>query len=181
MLTTRRRFMLMCATSFVLGFGVTPALAKDGGDDGGSDDSGGDDGGGDDSGSGGGSSGSGSSGSGSGSGGSGSAGSGSGTSGSGEDGSDDDGDDDSSSGSGSNSGKGKAKDQDRAQDAVASGKAAPLLTLKDFLNRNYPGKILKIDLNSRFGNYVYKVRILQAGNRVKSVTLDARTLQSKLF
>jgi hypothetical protein len=162
MMTTRRRLMLMCATSIVLGFGIAPALAED---------DGGDDGGGDDSGSGGGSGGSGSGGTSSGSG------SGSGSSGSGDNGSDDDGDND----SGGDSNSGKAKDQDRAQDAVAAGKAAPLLTLKEFLKSNYPGKILKIDLNKRFGSYVYKVRILQAGNRVKSLTLDARTLQSKLF
>ncbi len=169
MLTTRRGFMLLCATSVMLGFGGAPAFAEDGGDDGGGDDSGSE----------GGSGGGAGSGSGSGSGGSGGNGSGSGSSG--NSGRDDDGDDDSGSGNGSNSGKGKAKDQDRAQDAVAAGKAAPLITLKDFLKKNYPGKILKIDLNKRFGNYVYKVRILQEGNRVKSLTFDARTLQSKLF
>jgi hypothetical protein len=170
MMTTRRRFILICATSLVLGFGAAPALAEDGGDDGGGDD------GGSGGGSGSGGSGSGSNGSGGGNGGSGGSGSGSG-----DDGSDNDGDDDSGNGSGSKNGKGKAKDQDRAQDAVAAGKAAPLLKLKEFLKQNYPGKILKIDLNKRFGSYVYKVRILQAGNRVKSMTLDALTLQSKLF
>jgi hypothetical protein len=159
MMTTRRRLVLMCATSIVLGFGVSPALAEDEGGD--------DDGGGDDSGSGGSSGGSSSGGTGS----------GSGSNGSGDNGSDNDGDND----SGGDSNSGKAKDQDRAQDAVAAGKAAPLLTLKEFLKSNYPGKILKIDLNKRFGSYVYKVRILQEGNRVKSLTLDARTLQSKLF
>jgi hypothetical protein len=168
MMTTRRRLMLMCATSIVLGFGIAPALAEDGGGGDGGGSGGGDSGGG----------GSGSNGSGSGSG------SGSGDSGGSGGGSDDDGDDDSGgddSGGDNGSNSGKRKDQDRAQDAVASGKAAPLLTLKDFLKKNYPGKILKIDMNKRFGTYVYKVRILQTGNRVKSLTLDARTLQMKLF
>lgn len=162
MVIDRRRFILMCATGVLSMGGMSSTFADDGGGDNG--------------GSGGGSgsgSGSGGSGSGSGSSGSGSGGSGSG-SGSG-------GDDDSDDNSQDSGGEEKSKDQDRVENAVSHGKAAPLIVLKDFLMKNHPGKILKIDLNTRLGGFVYKVRILQAGNRVKSLTLDARTLQTKLF
>ena len=176
MLINRRRFVLMCATGIVLGFGMPSAFA-DGGD--GSGSGGGGSGGGGSGSGGSGSGGSGSSGSGSGS--SGSDGSGSGSGGDDDGGDDDGGDDDDDGGSNSGSGKSKISDEDRAQKAVSSGKAAALTKLKDYLKKNHPGKILKIDLSKRLGNYVYKVRILQAGNRVKSLTLDARTLQTKIF
>ncbi len=107
-----------------------------------------------------------------------------------DDDSDDDGDDDvNSSGNGGPSGPGpdgggshrNSRDQDRAKHAVAKGKAVPLAKLKDYLSQNYPGKILRINLVRRLGSYVYHVRILQSGNRLKSYTLDASTLQEKLF
>lgn len=95
----------------------------------------------------------------------------------------DDNDDDSGDDSLNNSGSGKhgAKDQYAARKAVAKGSAVSLTKLKAFLAKNYPGKILKLDLEKRLGGYVYKVRVLQSGNHVRSVNLDARTLQRSLF
>jgi hypothetical protein len=101
---------------------------------------------------------------------------------SGSGGDDDDDSDDDSSGSG-NSGDGKhgTKDQYLAHKAVAKGSAVSLLKLKTFLAKNYPGKILKLNLEKRPGGYIYQVRILQQGNRVKNLTLDARTLQRSVL
>ena len=95
----------------------------------------------------------------------------------------DDNDGDSGDDSLNNSGSGKhgAKDQYAARKAVAKGSAVSLTKLKAFLAKNYPGKILKLDLEKRLGGYVYKVRVLQAGNHVRSVNLNARTLQRSLF
>ena len=95
----------------------------------------------------------------------------------------DDNDGDSGDDSLNNSGSGKlgAKDQYAARKAVAKGSAVSLTKLKAFLAKNYPGKILKLDLEKRLGGYVYKVRVLQPGNHVRSVNLDARTLQRSLF
>ena len=95
----------------------------------------------------------------------------------------DDNDGDSGDDSLNNSGSGKlgAKDQYAARKAVAKGSAVSLTKLKAFLAKNYPGKILKLDLEKRLGGYVYKVRVLQAGNHVRSVNLDARTLQRSPF
>ncbi len=91
--------------------------------------------------------------------------------------------DDSGDDSLNNSGSGKlgAKDQYAARKAVAKGSAVSLTKLKAFLAKNYPGKILKLNLEKRLGGYVYKVRVLQPGNHVRSVNLDARTLQRSLF
>jgi hypothetical protein len=93
--------------------------------------------------------------------------------GGGEDGGRDGDDDDSSSG------RGSSRDQDRARTAVQNGSAVPLQKLKTFLNSNYPGKIIGLDLQKRVGSYVYLVRILQDGNRVRNLTIDARTLERK--
>ena len=91
--------------------------------------------------------------------------------------------DDSGDDSLNNSGSGKlgAKDQYAARKAVAKGSAVSLTKLKAFLAKNYPGKILKLNLEKRLGGYVYKVRVLQSGNHVRSVNLDARTLQRSPF
>lgn len=91
--------------------------------------------------------------------------------------------DDSGDDSLNNSGSGKhgAKDQYAARKAVAKGSAVSLTKLKAFLAKNYPGKILKLNLEKRLGGYVYKVRVLQSGNHVRSVNLDARTLQQSPF
>jgi hypothetical protein len=100
-------------------------------------------------------------------------------------GSDDNGgsdDDDSSSGSGNRSGRnggGSLRDQDRVRRAVQDGSAVSLKKLKEFLNVNYPGKIINLNLEKKPDCYVYHVRILQAGNRVKNLTVDALTLQRK--
>lgn len=95
----------------------------------------------------------------------------------------DDNDDDSGDDSLNHSGSGKhgAKDQYLARKAVAKGSAVSLTKLKAFLAKNYPGKILKLDLEKRLGGYIYKVRVLQPGNKVRNLTLDARTLQRSLF
>jgi hypothetical protein len=122
----------------------------------------------------------------------------------GDDSSSDDSDDDSSSGQGRGRGRGgdddsddgddgddgddKAKeaekaqkDHDKARDAVKSGKAVPLKKLRAHLAAKYPGRLVKVELKQRLGNFVYKVRLLQSGNKLKSLTFDAATLQVKLF
>jgi hypothetical protein len=124
-----------------------------GSDDSGGDDSGGDDSGGDDSG-------------GSGSGG------------------DDSGGDDSggNSGSGGNKGPGSGKrDQDVVRDAVKSGKAATLADLMAHLRKNYPGKILNVDLQRRDSKFVYRVKLLTKSGRLQTLKLNAKTLQRVWF
>lgn len=115
-------------------------------------------------------------------------------SGSGNEQSDDDDDDDGESHHGSNSGSGTSgssltsiikdgddddDDHDRARDAVRSGKAQPLQSLKHLLNTNYPGKILNVNMLKRRGDFYYVIRILDPQNSIVTVSLDAATLKPR--
>ena len=75
----------------------------------------------------------------------------------------------------------REKDQERARAAVSSGKVASLRKLKSHLQSNYKGKVISIDLKRQFGRFVYRVKLLEKGNRVKSLTLDGMTLQPRLM
>jgi hypothetical protein len=148
----RRTFFL--SLSLTLWLGSTATSFAD--DDGGSDDGGG----------GGGTGGSGNGGSG-GSGGS------NGSGNSGRSGGDDNDDDNSAQGNQNNR---KRRDSDDVARAVNDGLAVSLKKLKSHLNANYPGKILKVEFKKLEGAFVYRVKILQANNKVTSLALDAKTL-----
>lgn len=131
--------------------------------------------------------GSGNSGSGSGSSGSGSGGSGSGGGG-GDDDDGDDGDDHEGNGGGgtrhernrdNDNRNGDNEDNERARRAVRGGKAVSLIKLKQHLADNYPGKLLNVNLRQLSGNYIYEIRILASGNRIKQLSLNALTLQPR--
>ena len=95
---------------------------------------------------------------------------------------DDDKDDDRDDDNGGGSSKGKRdKDQERALRAVNDGDVASLQKLRAHLKAKYPGKVLHVDLKRQMGRYVYKIKLLEKGNRVKSLTLDGKTLQSRIF
>jgi hypothetical protein len=96
--------------------------------------------------------------------------SGSGSSGGGDNEEDDEGGDGDSDASGS-------VEANEAKNAVASGKAVPLKKLITFLNSNYPGKVLDVDLKQSAGRYQFRIKILQASGKVVRLRLDALTLE----
>ena len=59
------------------------------------------------------------------------------------------------------------------------GLAVSLKKLKSYLNANYPGKILRVDFKKQDDGFVYRVKILQANNKVTSLALDAKTLAKR--
>ncbi len=115
-----------------------------------------------------------------GSGGSGSGGSGSG--GGNDDGGNDDGgnDDDGGgedSGSGSSgSSSGSHSESDNIKEAVEHGKAVSLGRLMKFVNANYDGKVINVELKRQGNSYSYKVKLLTTDNKLKILTLNALTL-----
>jgi uncharacterized membrane protein YkoI len=115
----------------------------------------------------------------SGGGGSDNSGSGSDNSGSGDD-SDDDNDNDEDNNDNNtddDNSRSHTEDHNRALRAVQDGKAVSLRKLKSFLSQNYPGKLLKVSLQKKSGKYIYRVRILSNGNRIKIFSLNALTLK----
>ena len=63
-----------------------------------------------------------------------------------------------------------------AQNAVVEGQAKPLNDLISFLQENYPGQILDVDLKQESGKFEYRLKILQDTGKVIKLRLDAMTL-----
>lgn len=70
-------------------------------------------------------------------------------------------------------------DQNQAKVAILQGKAATLPLLLAFLKLHFPGDVVDIRLHATNSGYVYEVRYLQKMVVLKTVFLDARTLQLK--
>ncbi len=66
-------------------------------------------------------------------------------------------------------------DHDRARAAVVAGQVLPLGTVLERLAREHPGQVLKVELESEHGRWIYEVRLLQSGGRLTKLYLDAAT------
>jgi uncharacterized membrane protein YkoI len=64
-------------------------------------------------------------------------------------------------------------DQDRARAAVQAGQVLPLRTVLERLERDHPGQVLEVELESEEGRWVYEVKLLQAGGRLIKLDIDA--------
>lgn len=66
-------------------------------------------------------------------------------------------------------------DHDRARAAVQAGQVLPLGTVLERLAREHPGQVLKVELESDRGRWIYEVRLLQSGGRLTQLHIDAAT------
>lgn len=66
-------------------------------------------------------------------------------------------------------------DHERARQALESGQILPLRTVLDKLEREYPGKVLEVELEQDEGRWIYEVKLLQADGQLLKLKLDART------
>lgn len=64
-------------------------------------------------------------------------------------------------------------DQDRARAAVQAGQVLPLKTVLERLERDHPGQVLEVELESEDDRWVYEVRLLQASGRLVKLEIDA--------
>jgi len=148
--TITRRAALVALMLGLLAAQAPAARAEDGGGGGGD---GGSDGGGDDGGDGGSDDGGGD------------------DSGSDDSGSDDGGSDD----GGSDDGDKDSDDGSKARDAVRSGDAASLKDILAEVRKKYQGKVVRVQVSGTGSKLVYKIRLLDAENRVVVVRVDARS------
>ena len=70
-------------------------------------------------------------------------------------------------------------DPDQAKSAINQGMAASMPLLLTYLKRNYPGELLDVQLHSAGPGYIYEVRYLSNVVFLRTVYLDAITLQQK--
>lgn len=66
-----------------------------------------------------------------------------------------------------------ASDHDRARAALQAGKVLPLKTLLERLEREYPGRVMEVELEEEDGRWIYEIKLLQDGGRLVKVELDA--------
>lgn len=85
----------------------------------------------------------------------------------------------SSNGGQSNSNGNHNDDSTEVQNVVQSGNAVSLNSLLNFVNTNYNGTIINVELNKNGPDYVYQVKLLTEDNKLRIVNLDAKKLKEQ--
>lgn len=65
-------------------------------------------------------------------------------------------------------------DHDRARAALERGEVLPLRTVLDKVEREYPGKVVEVELEHEHGKWIYEIRILRDGGALVRLDVDAR-------
>lgn len=64
-------------------------------------------------------------------------------------------------------------DHEQARQALQAGKVLPLRAVLDKVEQQYPGQVVEVEFESKHGQYVYDVRLLQTDGAILKITLDA--------
>ncbi|NMG43668.1 hypothetical protein GPA22_07975 [Aromatoleum toluvorans] len=65
-------------------------------------------------------------------------------------------------------------DHDRARAALERGEVLPLRTILDKVGRDYPGKVVEVELERERGRWIYEIRLLRDGGALVRLDVDAR-------
>ena len=65
-------------------------------------------------------------------------------------------------------------DHDRARRALEAGEIMPLSRILDRVERDYPGRVLEVELDRDDERWLYEIKLLQDGGRVLKLKIDAR-------
>ena len=68
-----------------------------------------------------------------------------------------------------------ARDHDRAREALEAGEVMPLPRILDRVERDYPGRVLEVELERDDGRWIYELTVLPPSGRVFELKLDAAT------
>lgn len=66
-------------------------------------------------------------------------------------------------------------DHERARAAVAAGDVLPLQQLLRELSPPLSGEVLEVELERDGGRWIYELKVLQPGGRLRKLKVDART------
>jgi len=64
-------------------------------------------------------------------------------------------------------------DHERARQALEAGEVMPLREILDRVERDYPGRVVEVELEREDGRWVYEIKLLQRGGRMLRLDLDA--------
>lgn len=66
-------------------------------------------------------------------------------------------------------------DHERARQAVQSGQVMPLSKVLANIERDHPGQVLEVELESRDRQWQYEIKLLKPDGRLSKLKIDART------
>jgi uncharacterized membrane protein YkoI len=66
-------------------------------------------------------------------------------------------------------------DHERALQAVQSGQVLPLAKVLALVEREHPGQVLEVELESEGRGWLYEIKLLQPDGRLTRLKVDART------
>ncbi len=66
-------------------------------------------------------------------------------------------------------------DHERALQAVQSGQVLPLVKVLALVEREHPGQVLEVELESEGQVWLYEIKLLQPNGRLTKLKVDART------
>lgn len=66
------------------------------------------------------------------------------------------------------------QDHELARKALAAGYILPLRTVLERIRPDFPGEVLEVELEDKYGRWVYKVKVLNPSGGVSRLLLDAR-------
>ncbi len=73
---------------------------------------------------------------------------------------------------------GRTDDHDRAREALEAGEILPLGTILARIEREFPGRVLDVDLEREHeqgrGRWMYRIKLLRAGGTRMRIEVDAR-------
>ena len=58
---------------------------------------------------------------------------------------------------------------------LQAGEVLPLPVVLERLQRDYPGRVLEVDLEREDGRWIYEIRLVQADGRLLKLEVDAAT------
>ena len=70
---------------------------------------------------------------------------------------------------------GDGHDHDRARQAVEAGEALPLKVIMERVERDYPGKVMEVELEQMGVRWVYEIKVLRTGGALVKLKIDGRT------
>ena len=69
------------------------------------------------------------------------------------------------------------EDQDRAREAVERGDASSYAQLEEVITSQFKGRIIRVELDREWHEWVYKLRLLEDDGRVVKIEVNAKNLQ----
>ena len=69
------------------------------------------------------------------------------------------------------------EDQDKAREAVERGGVATYAELEQVISRQFKGRIIRVELDKDWSEWLYKLRLLEDDGRIIKIEVNAKDLQ----